>query len=122
MKTNHVQLVPRWGKLIFAEALVGMVVYTGRDTKWAMQGGAAQAIVVTAEEKRKEKRDKALKAAAAARKAARLAMPVDPSILEDKTGIFWSNRFTNVPDDGNCGMHAFWLGLRTLLEVRWECQ
>ena len=45
-------------------------------------------------------------------------MPVDPKLLEDATGILWSNKFTDVPDDGNCGMHAFWLGLKTLLKVR----
>ena len=45
-------------------------------------------------------------------------MPVDPKVLEDATGILWSNKFTDVPDDGNCGMHAFWLGLKTLLKVR----
>ena len=38
-KTDHQQLLPRWGKLVFTDAIIGMVVYTGRNTKWAMRGG-----------------------------------------------------------------------------------
>lgn len=59
-KTNHQQLVPRWGKLIFVEAMVGIVVHTGADTLWALSGGAAAAAVATVETKRKEAQDEAL--------------------------------------------------------------
>ena len=33
------------------------------------------------------------------------------------SGMQWSVDWTDVPDDGNCMAHAFWLALKTLLEV-----
>ncbi len=42
----------------------------------------------------------------------------DASDFEAATGIKWRSCFTDVPDDGNCLMHAVWLGLTTLLKVR----
>lgn len=36
--------------------------------------------------------------------------------LEAETGIKWSDKFTDVNDDGNCQMHCVWLGLKTLIE------
>ena len=59
-KTNHQQLVPRWGKLVFVEAMVGMVVHTGADTLWALSGGAAGAAVAAVETKRREAQEEAL--------------------------------------------------------------
>ncbi len=41
----------------------------------------------------------------------------DASDFEAATGIKWRSCFTDVPDDGNCLMHAVWLGLTTLLKV-----
>jgi hypothetical protein len=35
---------------------------------------------------------------------------------QDETKIKWRSSFTDVPDDGNCLMHAVWLGLKTLLQ------
>jgi len=36
--------------------------------------------------------------------------------FEAETKIKWNDSWTNVPDDGNCLLHAFWLGLSTLLQ------
>jgi hypothetical protein len=39
----------------------------------------------------------------------------DAAEYERETGVSWTSYFTDVPDDGNCLMHAVWLGLKTLL-------
>lgn len=43
------------------------------------------------------------------------AKSVDAAEYERQTGVKWASCFTDVPDDGNCLMHAVWLGLKTLL-------
>lgn len=50
----------------------------------------------------------------------RQAAAKQANAMHAPTGIAWDDKFTDVPDDGNCSMHAFWLGLRTLVQlVRW---
>ncbi len=44
------------------------------------------------------------------------AKGVDAAEFEKSTGILWSSCFTDVPDDGNCLMHAIWLGLKALTD------
>jgi hypothetical protein len=45
---------------------------------------------------------------------ASLSQGLDPAEYDASTGIRWSSCFTDVPDDGNCMIHAVWLGLRAL--------
>ena len=41
-------------------------------------------------------------------KVLRESKPVVPSDYEAETGVRWRAVFTDVPDDGNCLMHAVW--------------
>jgi hypothetical protein len=40
---------------------------------------------------------------------------VRPQDYEAATGILWNAEFTDVPDDGNCLLSAFLMGLRSLI-------
>jgi hypothetical protein len=116
-KLNAKNMLPAMGRVVLTEEVIALVVYAGQDTKFAMNGGwpsmQSRSLVLAAEkqaEKQRKEREKE-------EKAQKLAEGRDPAELERETGLAWEDRFTDVPDDGNCMVHAIWLGLRRLLEL-----
>lgn len=98
---------------MFTQWVIGIVAFIGEETKLSLHGGAAAAASAATAKREEEER---LKAVQEAQRISRLPQPVPAERLESDTGLKWEEVFTDVPDDGNCMVHAFWLGLRTLLE------
>jgi len=115
LKVSDTQFLPKLSKLLVAESCVGMVVFTGEDTVYAQAGGKAGSELRSKVTKRRKERDKKKKELEKHKRADLLATPLDPQSYEQETGIQWEDHFTNVLDDGNCMIHALWLGLTTLL-------
>jgi len=105
--------------LVYTEWAIGLVAYIGADTKLAQHGGAAAA--AAAAEARKAD-DEEVKARAAAERKKRLPIPIPPAEFEKSTGMAWSEGWTDVPDDGNCMVHAIWQALTKLYELYPELQ
>eukprot|EP00658_Telonema_sp_P-2_P042134 TRINITY_DN30206_c0_g1_i1.p1 TRINITY_DN30206_c0_g1~~TRINITY_DN30206_c0_g1_i1.p1 ORF type:complete len:492 (-),score=104.23 TRINITY_DN30206_c0_g1_i1:11-1486(-) len=108
-------LIPQGARLVFTEWVVCVVGYVGEDTKVAQNGG------LEGRDRENHKRLKieqdASQRAEQARQAA-LPSPIDPGEFEAATGFRWSpDGFTDVPDDGNCMVHAIWLGLQDLAKI-----
>lgn len=106
--------VPQGGKLVFTQWVIGVVVFIGPDTKLSLHGGKEAALAAGAARRQQED---AQKARAEEVRKARLPQPVPVQLIEEETGFPWETTFTDVPDDGNCMVHAFWLGLKTLLDL-----
>lgn len=115
VKYEYKQLLPAGGRLLLTERVIGVVMQVGARTQFKLRGGAVAAGVRKRGRELSKRVEKAHKRAKEDRELASLAAGRDPAEYETATGIAWNKRFTNVPDDGNCGMHAFWLGLSTLL-------
>jgi len=121
IKIDNDNFIPMYSNVLICNQLIGVCLYTGPNTKYALNGGEEGCVKLTEnrvkkEEKMKEKRKKE----AAEREKKKLEAQVPPKErirrFELETGVTWEDTFTDVPDDGNCLMHAFWLGLKTLLE------
>ncbi len=112
---------PRNGLLLLADWMIGVVVYTGYDTKYSVIGGFAGAQKREAKRLEKIEKEKAkAQAKQEERKAkARKELPSREVAIaqfsEQTGGLKWADKFTDVPDDGNCLLTAFWLGLTTLI-------
>jgi hypothetical protein len=111
---------PRNGLLLMTDWAIGVVVYIGGDTRLGQIGpaGVRERELRRLDKIEKEKEKAKQKLEEAKRKAKAEAIPYDVRIrrFEQETKMRWSNVFTDVPDDGNCMMTAFWLGLATLIK------
>jgi len=126
---SHIRMVesqhflPQESVLLLTDWVVGVVIYTGQDTKFALNGGWQGAEMREEERKQKaeEKRQEALKKKMELE--AQKPSPVErAAAFESRCGMRWRPHWTNVPDDGNCLMTAFWLGFKELLTHYPECR
>lgn len=117
-KFDHEQLLAAACKLVFTQRVVGVVTAVGDDTRLALCGGCVQGVVRT-------RRQTIVKAASKAWKAVEETLkrqepwappPVPPAEYEAATGMSWQSTWHDVPDDGNCLLHAVWLALKALRE------
>jgi len=113
------QLLPFEAKLLVTDWAVGVVLFLADDTCLALSGGAAGKQRQARRLKLQKTHETAVKEAAKQKQFAEEATrpPLDPEDFESETKIKWRSCFTDVPDDGNCLMHAVWLGLSTLLKL-----
>ena len=113
------QLLPFRAKLLVTDWVVGVVMFLGNDTSFALSGGASgcqrQARRLELQKKHEADVKETAKLKHFAAEATRA--PLDAAELEFATKIKWRSCFTDVPDDGNCLMHAVWLGLTSLLKM-----
>jgi len=121
VKVDPDNFIPMYSNILICDHMIGICIYCGPNTKYYLNDGDQGCAKLTENRKKKEetKKEKRKKEAAEREKKKQEArLPPKERIrrLESETGILWDDSFTNVPDDGNCLMHAFWLGLKTLLE------
>jgi hypothetical protein len=103
-------LLPRNSELVMTDRVIGIVLHVGDDTKFAKNNGwsHSRCSVVAPPPTM----------ATSSSQVPRAVPPlVDATEFERETSICWTDRFQDVEDDGNCLMTAFWLGLRTLLQL-----
>ncbi len=106
-------------RLIMTDYVIGLVAFVGDQTKYELRGGKTGREKAERERlARKQKENKKAAEAKARRDAAARARnaPISPRLFETKTGMKWTDSFTDVADDGNCQIHCVWLGLQALLQ------
>lgn len=114
---TYKQMLWRNSQLLLTDYVVAVVIYTGGDTSHALRRGWLGTEYNRKRRENQEKRKKQREERQKQERIAALSVPIDPLEFERSTGIQWSDRFTNVKDDGNCLMHAVWLGLSTLIRL-----
>jgi len=108
------QFLPAGSRMVMTERAMALVLRTGLTVPQLSGGELLRPIRFAAREELKEVKKRLDEAKREEREMER-ARPRDAAELAAETGVEWETGFTNVPDDGNCMMHAFWLGLKTLL-------
>ena len=116
---SYRQLLPCKAKLLVTDWVVGVVLFQGADTCVELSGGARGCVRAARRLALQQKHEAALKETKKLKHFADEATraPLDPAAFEEETQIRWKSCFTDVPDDGNCLMHAVWLGLSSLLKL-----
>jgi hypothetical protein len=109
------------GRVLLTECVIGVCLYTGQQTKYALMGGKAGAAKAklereAKEKKEKEERDKERARKEAQRKAAIPSVSTRIANFEAATHMHWRDDFMDVPDDGNCLFSAILIGLQTMLK------
>eukprot|EP00475_Leptophrys_vorax_P021640 TRINITY_DN2939_c0_g1_i2.p1 TRINITY_DN2939_c0_g1~~TRINITY_DN2939_c0_g1_i2.p1 ORF type:complete len:426 (-),score=134.30 TRINITY_DN2939_c0_g1_i2:1182-2459(-) len=115
---NYQHIVFGRSSVVLTEIAVLMVIYTKEKIRFNLIGGTEGAKKLAEEKKMKEKQRQKENEEKTKIREAEESKKIDPVWLKESTGTDWNPFWTNVPDDGNCLLHAFFLGLRALLLQR----
>jgi len=110
------QLLPHNARLVVTDWVLGLVLSTRGDSSFARTGGWRGMERANSRRKAQEEEDKRASEASRQLQVEAMCEPVLPADYETETGVLWKAVFTDVPDDGNCLMHAVWKGLGELLK------
>lgn len=102
------------------DSVVGVVIAVGPATVYELAGGDADYPLrqerYQAQEVRRKELDKLREKARTMQHLEKMEAKLSPADFEADTGIAWDSHFTDVPDNGNCAIEAFWRGLQSLLK------
>ncbi|GAB5360665.1 hypothetical protein AAMO2058_000646800 [Amorphochlora amoebiformis] len=118
--------IPAGSRLVLTDWVIGIIIFAQENTKYAIRGGEMgrskaekeRKLREAAEKKKREEESRKREEEKKNKKSAiEKAREKEKAIKEiEKDGIYWSDCFSNVPDNGNCQVHCVWLGLKTLLQ------